>query len=147
MPNLQNQLASTQIILSVNNYTDASSELVAKELELIKGNPNICEAYYSLGSRDRSKSIIYKSIKGIIKNFSKNREDVEGIVSEALFLLHKSSLKYFEEVRTINFPKCALTFIRDSIEECRSNWNGLCGSDRHQLLHTDLQSILSLFGS
>ena len=141
MPNLQNQLASTQIILSVNNYTDASSELVAKELELIKGNPNICEAYYSLGSRNRSKSIIYKSIKGIIKNFSKNREDVEDIVSEALFLLHKSSLKYFEEVRTINFPQYAITFIRESIKEYRSKWNGLSGSDRNELIHTAIKVI------
>ena len=69
-----NKLASNPIILSVVNYTDASSALVANELELIKGNSNICEAYYLLKSSNRSKSIIYKSIKGILKNFSKNKE-------------------------------------------------------------------------
>mgnify|MGYP006080838339 FL=1 len=136
-----NKLASNPIILSVVNYTDASSALVANELELIKGNSNICEAYYLLKSNNRSKSIIYKSIKGILKNFNKNKEDVEDVVSEALFLLHKSSLKYFEEVRTINFQQYAITFIRESIKEYRSKWNGLSGSDRNELIHTAIKVI------
>ncbi|MDA9608961.1 sigma-70 family RNA polymerase sigma factor [Candidatus Pelagibacter sp.] len=136
-----NKLASNPVILSVVNYTDASSALVANELELIRGNSNICEAYYLLKSNNRSKSIIYKSIKGILKNFSKNKEDVEDVVSEALFLLHKSSLKYFEEVRTINFQQYAITFIRESIKEYRSKWNGLSGSDKNELIHTAIKII------
>ena len=136
-----NKLASTPIILSVINYTVASSSLVANELELVKGNSNICEAYYLLKSSDRNKSIIYKSIKGVLKNFSKNKEDVEDVVSEALFLLHKSSLKYFEEARTINFQQYAITFIRESIKEYRSKWNGLSGSDRNELIHTAIKVI------
>ena len=82
-----NKLASNPIILSVVNYTDASSALVANELELIKGNSNICEAYYLLKSNNRSKSIIYKSIKGILKNYF--------LRSNSQYLQHKYTLSFF----------------------------------------------------
>jgi RNA polymerase sigma factor (sigma-70 family) len=141
MPNLQKQLASTPIILSVVNYTDASANLVSKELELVKGKKNICDAYYKLNSASRKKSIIYKSIKSILRNYDKNKEDVEDVVSEALFLLHKASLKYFEKVRSINFDAFAITSIRESIKEYRSKWNGLSGSDRNELIHTAIKII------
>lgn len=141
MPYIQNQLASNQILLSVVSYTEASSKLVNNELNLVKGNSNICEAYYHLKSVNRNKSIIYKSIKGVLKNFSKNKEEVEDIVSESLFLLHKASLKYFEEARSINFQQYAITFIRESIKEYRSKWNGLSGSDKNELIHTAIKII------
>ena len=141
MPHIQNQLASKPILLSVVSYTEASSKLVDSELQLIKGNNNISEAYYRLKSVNRNKSIIYKSIKGILKNFSKNKEEVEDIVSESLFLLQKASLKYFEEARSINFHQYAITFIRESIKEYRSKWNGLSGSDKNELIHTAIKII------
>jgi RNA polymerase sigma factor (sigma-70 family) len=141
MPYIQNQLATNPVLLSVVNYTEASSKLVDNELNLVKGNNNISEAYYNLKSVNRNKSIIYKSIKGVLKNFSKNREEVEDIVSESLFLLQKASLKYFEEVRSINFQQYAITFIRESIKEYRSKWNGLSGSDRNELIHTAIKII------
>jgi len=141
MPYIQNQLASNPVLLSVVDYTEASSKLVDNELNLVKGNNNISEAYYNLKSVNRNKSIIYKSIKGVLKNFSKNREEVEDIVSESLFLLQKASLKYFEEVRSINFQQYAITFIRESIKEYRSKWNGLSGSDRNELIHTAIKII------
>lgn len=141
MPYIQNQLASNPVLLSVVSYTEASSKLVDNELNLVKGNNNISEAYYNLKSVNRNKSIIYKSIKGVLKNFSKNREEVEDIVSESLFLLQKASLKYFEEVRSINFQQYAITFIRESIKEYRSKWNGLSGSDRNELIHTAIKII------
>ena len=141
MPYIQNQLASNPVLLSVVDYTKASSRLINNELDLVKGNTNISEAYYRLKSVNRNKSIIYKSIKSILKNFTKNREEVEDIVSESLFLLQKASLKYFEEARSINFQQYAVTFIRESIKEYRSKWNGLSGSDRNELIHTAIKII------
>ena len=41
MPYIQNQLASNPVLLSVVNYTEASSKLVDNELNLVKGNNNI----------------------------------------------------------------------------------------------------------
>ena len=70
------------------------------------------KAYLYLDQNKRKKSIIYKAIVGVIKNKSLNREDSEDILSEALYLLRKASLKYFETDRLFNFNAYAITFIR-----------------------------------
>ena len=141
MPNLQKQLASNQINLSVVDYTQAADYLINQELSLIKNKSNLLDAYVNLEPRKRHKSIIYKAIISSLKNVSKNREDVEDMLSEALFLLRKASLKYFEKERSFNFTAYAITFIRESIKEYRSKWNGLSGSDRNELIHTAIRII------
>ena len=141
MPNLQKQLASNQINLSVVDYTQAANYLINQELSLIRNKSNLLDAYLSLEPRKRHKSIIYKAIISSLKNVSKNREDVEDMLSEALFLLRKASLKYFEKERSFNFTAYAITFIRESIKEYRSKWNGLSGSDRNELIHTAIRII------
>lgn len=141
MPNLQKQLASNLINFSVVNYTNAADKLVNQELLLIKNKSNLLDAYVNLEPKKRHKSIIYKAIISSLKNHSKNREDVEDVLSEALFLLRKASLKYFETDRSFNFAAYAITFIRESIKEYRSKWNGLSGSDRNELIHTAIRII------
>ena len=141
MPNLQKQLASNQINFSVVDYTQAANYLINQELSLIRNKSNLLDAYLSLEPRKRHKSIIYKAIISSLKNVSKNREDVEDMLSEALFLLRKASLKYFEKERSFNFTAYAITFIRESIKEYRSKWNGLSGSDRNELIHTAIESL------
>ena len=141
MPNLQKKLASNLINFSVVNYTQAADILINQELSLIKNKSNLLDAYVNLEPKKRHKSIIYKAIIGSLKNHSKNREDVEDVLSEALFLLRKASLKYFETDRSFNFTAYAITFIRESIKEYRSKWNGLSGSDRNELIHTAIRII------
>ena len=141
MPNLQKQLASNQICFSVIDYTGSANNLINQELALVKGKSNLFEAYINLEPKKRNKSIIYKSIIAIIKNQSINREDSEDILAEALFLLRKASLKYFETERSFNFSAYAITFIRESIKQYRSKWNGLNGSDRNELIHTAIRII------
>ncbi len=140
MLNLQNQLASN-LNFSVINYTQAANKLINQELVLIKNKSNLLDAYINLNPEKRHKSIIYKAISNSLKNHSKNREDVEDLLSEALFLLHKASLKYFETERSFNFTAYAITFIRESIKEYKSKWNGLSGSDRNELIHTAIRII------
>ena len=141
MPNLQNQLATTQINLSVVHWTKLSDNLVNQELSLISGQTNLVEAYVNLSPKNRQKSIIYKSISTYLKNYLKNKEDIEDIISEALYLLRKASFKYFETERSFNFSAYAITYIRESIKEYRSKWNGLSGSDRNELIHTAIRII------
>ncbi len=141
MPNLQKQLASNQICFGVIDYTCSANNLINQELVLVKGKSNLFEAYINLEPKKRNKSIIYKSIISIIKNQSINREDSEDILAEALFLLRKASLKYFETERSFNFSAYAITFIRESIKQYRSKWNGLNGSDRNELIHTAIRII------
>ena len=96
MPNLQNQLATTQLNLSVVHWTKLSDNLVNQELSLISGQTNLVEAYVNLSPKKRQKSIIYKSISTYLKNYLNNKEDIEDIISEAFYLLRKASFKYFE---------------------------------------------------
>ncbi len=140
MLNLQKQLASN-LNFSVINYTQAANSLINQELVLIKNKSNLLDAYINLNPEKRHKSIIYKAISNSLKNHSKNREDVEDLLSEALFLLHKASLKYFETERSFNFTAYAITFIRESIKEYKSKWNGLSGSDKNELIHTAIRII------
>ena len=141
MQNLQKQLASNLINFSVVDYTKAANKLVDQELSLIRNKSNLLDAYVNLEPKKRHKSIIYKAIINSLKNHSKNREDVEDVLSEALFLLRKASLKYFETDRSFNFTAYAITFIRESIKEYKSKWNGLSGSDRNELIHTAIRII------
>ena len=140
MLNLQKQLASN-LNFSVINYTQAANSLINQELVLIKNKSNLLDAYINLNPEKRHKSIIYKAISNSLKNHSKNREDVEDLLSEALFLLHKASLKYFETERSFNFTAYAITFIRESIKEYKSKWNRLSGSDKNELIHTAIRII------
>ena len=55
--------------------------------------------------------------------------------------MRKASLKYFETERSFNFSAYAITFIRESIKQYRSKWNGLNGSDRNELIHTAIRII------
>jgi len=141
MPNLQNQLATTQLNLSVVHWTKLSDNLVNQELSLISGQTNLVEAYVNLSPKKRQKSIIYKSISTYLKNYLNNKEDIEDIISEAFYLLRKASFKYFETERSFNFSAYAITYIRESIKEYRSKWNGLSGSDRNELIHTAIRII------
>lgn len=141
MPNLQNQLATTNINLGVVDYTKLSDALVNQELSLINGQTNLVEAYLSLNPKKRQKSIIYKSTSNYLKNYQNNKEDTEDIISEAFYLLRKASFKYFETERSFNFSAYAITYIRESIKEYRSKWNGLSGSDRNELIHTAIRII------
>jgi len=141
MPNIQNQLATTQLNLSVVHWTKLSDNLVNQELSLISGQTNLVEAYVNLSPKKRQKSIIYKSISTYLKNYLNNKEDIEDIISEAFYLLRKASFKYFETERSFNFSAYAITYIRESIKEYRSKWNGLSGSDRNELIHTAIRII------
>ena len=141
MLNSQKKLAHNLITFSVSNYTQAANNLINQELLLIKNKINLLDAYINLEPEKRHKSIIYKAISNSLKNHSKNREDDEDLLSEALFLLRKASLKYFETERSFNFTAYAITFIRESIKEYRSKWNGLSGSDRNELIHTAIRII------
>ncbi len=141
MPNLQKQLASNLINFSVVDYTRAADDLISQEILLIKNKCNLLDAYVNLEPKKRHKSIIYKAIKSTLKNHSKNKEDAEDVLSEALFLLRKASLKYFETERSFNFTAYAITFIRESIKEYKSKWNGISGSDRNELIHTAIRII------
>ena len=98
MKNNLGQVAGQKALITLINFTNASEALVATELEIVKNNSNLTQAYCTLSTDSRKKSIIYRAIKHLLKIslYYNNRENTEDVVSEALFLLKEASLKYFE---------------------------------------------------
>ena len=143
MKNNLGQVAGQKALITLINFTNASEALVTNELELVKNNSNLAQAYCTLSPDSRKKSIIYKAIKHLLKisHYYNNRENTEDVVSEALFLFKDASLKYFEETRTINFEQFAIVHIRESIKSYLSKTNGLSSSDQNNLIHTAIKII------
>ena len=137
------QVAGQKALITLINLTNASEALVATELEIVKNNSNLTQAYCTLSTDSRKKSIIYRAIKHLLKIslYYNNRENTEDVVSEALFLLKEASLKYFEETREINFEQFAIVHIRESIKGYLSKTNGLSSSDQNNLIHTAIKII------
>ena len=145
MPNLQKKLASNPILLTVVDFTKASEALIAKELDIIKGETDLSLAYSKLNPSQRKKSLIYRSLKKIFKpsiyRYESDKENTEDVISEALYLLREASIKFFEKERDYNFEQFAVTHIRGGIQGYRSKWNGLNGSDRNELIHSAIRAI------
>ena len=145
MPNLQKKLASNPVLLTVVDFTRASNALVAKELEIIKGETDLCLAYSNLNPSQRKKSLIYRSLKKVfnpsIYRYENDKENTEDIVSEALCLLKEASIKFFEKNRDYNFEQFAVVYIREGIKGYRSKWNNLNGSNRNELIHSAIRAI------
>ena len=137
------QVAGQKALITLINFTDASEALVEDELKLVRNNSNLAQAYCALSQDSRKKSIIYRAIKHLLKlsNYYNNKENTEDVVSEALFLLKEASLKYFEEIRSINFEQFAVVHIRESIKSYLSKTNGLSSSDQNNLIHTAIKII------
>ena len=143
MNNNLGRVAGQKALVTLINFTNASDALVSEELKLVKNNLNLAQAYCNLSLDNRKKSIIYRAVKHLLKtsNYYNNKENTEDIVSEALFLLKHASLKYFEEVRTINFEQFATIHIREGIKGYLSKTNGLSSSDQNNLIHTAIKII------
>ena len=143
MNNNLGQVAGQKALITLINFTEASEALVNNELELVKNNANLAQAYCTLSPDIRQKSLIYRAIKHLLKisHYYNNKENTEDIVSEALFLLKEASLKFFEENRSINFEQFATVHIRESIKGYLSKTNGLSSSDQNNLIHTAIKII------
>ena len=137
------QVAGHKALITLINFTEASEALVNRELELVKDNANLAQAFCTLSPDIRQKSLIYRAIKHLLKisHYYNNKENTEDIVSEALFFLKEASLKFFEENRTINFEQFATVHIRESIKGFLSKANGLNSSDQNNLIHTAIKII------
>ena len=127
MKNNLGQVAGQKALITLINLTNASEALVTNELELVKNNSNLAQAYCTLSPDSRKKSIIYRAIKHLLKisKYYNNKENTEDVVSEALFLLKEASLKFFEENRSINFEQFATVHIREKIKKELSEPFGL----------------------
>ena len=88
------QVAGQKALITLINLTNASEALVTNELELVKNNSNLAQAYCTLSPDSRKKSIIYRAIKHLLKisHYYNNRENTEDVVSEALFLFKDASI-------------------------------------------------------
>ena len=121
MKNKIGQVAGPKALITVLDFTKVSNALVQKELDLNKkGLTDLCLFYCSLNPVLKSKSLIFKALKSSIRltieQYKNNRENIEDIISEALFLLKKASIKYFEKNRDCNFEQFAIVHIREGIK-------------------------------
>ena len=96
MPNLQKKLASNSFLLTtVVDFTKASDALVAKELDIIKGETDLCSAYSTLNPSQRKKSLIYRSLKKVfnpsIYRYENDKENTEDIIDQISFLQKMST--------------------------------------------------------
>ncbi len=140
------QVAGPKALITVVDFTKASNALVQKELNLNKkGLKDLCLFYCSLKPNLKSKSLIFKALKSSIRltidQYKNNRENTEDIISEALFLLKKASIKYFEKNRDCNFEQFAIVHIREGIKGYRNKWNSFSSSDRNELIHSAIRAI------
>ncbi len=146
MKNKIGQVAGPKALITVLDFTKVSNALVQKELDLNKkGLTDLCLFYCSLNPVLKSKSLIFKALKSSIRltieQYKNNRENIEDIISEALFLLKKASIKYFEKNRDCNFEQFAIVHIREGIKGYRNKWNGFSSSDRNELIHSAIRAI------
>lgn len=142
--NEKKRLASNTKLLSVYSVTSAAKSTIDNELNLIpKHCNNIAEFYCKLPYEFKQKSLIYRSINYYLNlnNFYQNKENVEDIVNEAMFLLHEASFKYFEKIRDYNIEQFAIVHIRENIKSFLSKCNGLNSSDQNELIHTAIKIV------
>jgi len=134
MPNLK-QLAPIYPIFTVVDLTSTSKALVNAELALIKAQGvSFVDSLAKLRKQKRYQSIICCALS------CHDRSD-EDIVSQALVSLHETSIKYFEEARTINFKQFAITYIRENIKGYKSKQNHTNGSDLNELIHSAIRAV------
>jgi len=135
------ELATNQNLLKVTcDKACDTNQFLIKELNLLEDS-NLAISYFNLSKNNKNKSIIYKAIKYIIRNYHNDRENIEDLVSEALMLLKIASEKFLETKREINFEQFAITYVRENIKKYRSKINGLNGSDKNELIHTAIKII------
>ena len=136
------QLASHQIKLAVINSTARSEYLITKELNLLpKENLSLIDKFFKITTQNKKKSIIYKSIKGFLRNSYQNKDNAENILSEAFCLFKEASIKFFNQEREINFEQFAIVHIRENIKTFLNKSRNLNSSDQNELIHSAIKQI------
>ena len=159
MPNLQYKLASNSVIKSLGDFTNSIDVKISDEIKLVtkrkdlksgiyKNCTNLALAYCTLNTYQQKQSIIYKALKKVFKpsnyRLENDKENTEDIISEALYLLRKSAIKFLEkdgQKLDYNFDQFAIVQIREGIKSYKSKWNNLNGSDRNELIHSAIRAI------